>query len=57
MLRLPRTYREDWPIHIIERARVVVGRTNIPECEACEHRPRPHDRYCRNCGRTLDWRG
>lgn len=36
-----RRYKDDWPIQVLQHSRVVVDRVGM--------------RYCRNCGRTLDW--
>lgn len=56
-MTIERKYRDDWPLQILQRAPVVVDRVGINSCDACGYRMKQghRDRYCRNCGRTLDW--
>lgn len=48
-------YVNDWPVQILQRARVVTSNAGVSACEACGWRLRHRDRYCFQCGRTLDW--
>lgn len=55
MMAIERKYRDDWPVQVLQRSAVVKDRAGVESCEACGHRPHGRDRYCRQCGRTLDW--